>query len=354
MINKLSWVPFSAINLADPFFDSLKSDYPEFNEWFDKKAKQGCQALTLMENGNIYAFLAMKKEKEEISLENIRLPAIERIKISTLKLDDSIGNQRLGEGLIGVALWYWQKSRAEEIYVTVYEKQEKLIGLLKHFGFVCAGKKPDGELLLLKNRKNIDYSDAYKAFPFLSPQVNKGGIIPIQDNFHDRLFPYSDSFYKNKEVEETTAGNGITKIYVGNPYSATHYSEGEIVGIYRIFNGPSKSNRSAITSFCTITKIIHVKRNGTSLMSQLEYLEKAGNKTVFSREELCNIYKGRNVIMIEMVYNGFFDRGHNVPYYLLKNNGLFEKHPYEIDYSIEQMKKILELGGKDVNNIIIN
>ena len=36
-----------------------------------------------MENGNIYAFLAMKKEKEEISLENIRLPAIERIKIST-------------------------------------------------------------------------------------------------------------------------------------------------------------------------------------------------------------------------------------------------------------------------------
>jgi len=35
-----------------------------------------------MENGNIYAFLAMKKEKKEISLENIRLPAIERIKIS--------------------------------------------------------------------------------------------------------------------------------------------------------------------------------------------------------------------------------------------------------------------------------
>ena len=65
MINKLSWVPFSDINLADPFFDSLKSDYHEFSEWFDKKAKQGCQALTLMENGNIYAFLAMKKEKEE-------------------------------------------------------------------------------------------------------------------------------------------------------------------------------------------------------------------------------------------------------------------------------------------------
>ena len=28
---------FSNINLNDPFFDSLKSDYKEFSDWFNKK-----------------------------------------------------------------------------------------------------------------------------------------------------------------------------------------------------------------------------------------------------------------------------------------------------------------------------
>lgn len=30
--------PFSAINLADEFFDSLKAAYPEFSVWYAKKA----------------------------------------------------------------------------------------------------------------------------------------------------------------------------------------------------------------------------------------------------------------------------------------------------------------------------
>ena len=33
--------PFSAINLADPFFDSLKGAYPEFEQWYAKKAAAG-------------------------------------------------------------------------------------------------------------------------------------------------------------------------------------------------------------------------------------------------------------------------------------------------------------------------
>ena len=30
--------PFGEINLADPFFDSLKAAYPEFSVWYAKKA----------------------------------------------------------------------------------------------------------------------------------------------------------------------------------------------------------------------------------------------------------------------------------------------------------------------------
>ena len=85
-----------------------------------------------------------------------------------------------------------------------------------------------------------------------------------------------------------------------------------------------------------------------------EYLANAGNKTVFSKDELSGIYRSPNVVMIEMVYNGFFDKGHNITYWQLKNKGLFESHPYNIDYSMNEMMEILKLGGKDVCNIIID
>lgn len=56
MAGKFSLRKFSEINLNDPFFDSLKSDYPGnssstgFSAWFAKKAQEGRTALVLMTN----------------------------------------------------------------------------------------------------------------------------------------------------------------------------------------------------------------------------------------------------------------------------------------------------------------
>ena len=358
MLDRLVWKSFSEIDIADIFFDSLREDYTksEFDNWFLKKANSGEKALVLCEMDKIHAFLYLKLENEPIELIERTFPARSRIKIGTLKLDDSIARQRLGEGIIGVALWKWQESKSDSIYVTIFEKQEKLIGLLKKFGFKKIGTKSNGEIVLAKSRKRVSYSNPYISFPFISPRTNKGGILPINDVFHDRLFPYSETYYKSYEIEEVTAGNGITKVYIGCPYTATHYGVGDVVGIYRKYTGEfSKGTRSAITSFCTITKITIVKNSGRAIMNESEYINEAGNKTVFSKDELTKIFhSNRNVVMIEMVYNGFFQKGNNVTYSKLKNNGLFESHPYNISYSIEQIKEIIKLGGLDVKNIIID
>ena len=319
LIDKLIWKPFSEIDIADTFFDSLRVDYGDqkFNNWFLGKVKNGERALTLIENGKVYAFLYLKPENEAIELVERTLPAKPRLKIGTLKLDDSISQHRLGEGIIGVALWKWQESKRETIYVTVFEKHEKLIGLLLKFGFEKAGTKENGEIVLARSRKRIDYTNAYSSFPFVSPHTTKGGIIPINDSFHDRLFPYSESYYRSQEIEEVTAGNGVTKVYIGCPYTVTHYAVGDVVGIYRKYTGDaSKGTRSAITSFCTITKIITVKDNGRIMMGEEQYLREAGNKTVFTQKELLTIYRyNKNVVMIEMLYNGFFQKGSNVTYW---------------------------------------
>ena len=75
------------------------------------------------------------------------------------------------------------------------------------------GRNIRGECVYLKSRKHIDY--AYISFPFIRPDFKVAGVIPIIESFHDRLFPYSELVGNNKEIEEVTAGNGITKIYIG-------------------------------------------------------------------------------------------------------------------------------------------
>ncbi len=355
MAGKFEWHKFSEVNLGDPFFDSLKADYVEFPEWFKKKSDAGEYTLVFHDEQGVGAFVYLKRENEVIELMDKTLPAIPRVKIGTLRLAERFRGMRLGEGAIGVSLWKWKDDKAEEIYVTVFEKHTELINLFERFGFKCVGMNSRGECIYLKSRKKIDYSDPYKAFPFINPGFSKAGLIPIFERFHDRLFPYSELKIKRREIEEETAGNGITKVYIGTPYTAMHYEVGEPVGIYRIYEGDTgKTYKSAVTSYCTITKMDVIKNNGRATMSLSDFIKNAGNKTAFSPEELTSIYNQNNVVMLELVYNGFFGKGHNVIHKNLKEQGLFDAHPYNLDYTKDQFIKLLGMGDVDVQNVIID
>lgn len=357
MAGKFEWMQFSDVNLSDAFFDPLKADYGEFPIWFKKKSDTGETVLVFHDDQGVGAFVYLKKENEDIPLADRLLPAMPRLKIGTLRLAERFRGQRFGEGALGVSLWYWRNTKFDEIYVTVFDKHTELIHLFERFGFVCAGQNPRGELIYIKNRKSLDYSDPYKCFPFIGPSIDKAGIIPIFDHFHDRLFPYSELKGRNREVIEETAGNGVTKIYIGAPYSSMHYSVGEPVFIYRIHTGTgTKTYKSVVTSFCTITKAEVIKSAGKTMVSLEEFIKNAGNKTVFTAEELSALYhdKNNNLVMIEMVYNGFFGKGKNITHRSLDERGLFPAHPYNIEYTKDQFKKILEMGGVDVSNVIIH
>lgn len=58
--------------------------------------------------------------------------------------------------------------------------------------------------------------------------------------------------------------------------------------------------------------------------------------------------------MIEMTYNGFFGKGHNVNHKELKDHGLFDTYPYHLVYDKKQFINILEMGDKDAQNVIID
>lgn len=202
------------------------------------------------------------------------------------------------------------------------------------------------------------YSDPYKSFPFINPSFHSSGYLIINDTYHDTMFPYSE--LKNNTLQNAVAmnvSNGLSKVYVGAQYSKLPYDVGDPILIYRRYTtGYGKRYRSCITSFCVVTKIIQAKENWNHLMSFETLLHKIGNKSVFNQEELRQRYShDRNLLVIEMLYYGYFGEGNNVNMDWLDRNGYWgNTYPALIPLNSTAFKSILEKGNIDVSNVIID
>ena len=91
MAGAYKWRLLSECDINDPFFDSLKEDYHEFENWYLKKSQERKQAFTYIDESGLGAFVMLKfDETEVIKLKERKLPACKRLKISTLKLSDKV------------------------------------------------------------------------------------------------------------------------------------------------------------------------------------------------------------------------------------------------------------------------
>lgn len=163
----IQFIPFADINLDDPFFDSLKTDYTEFDNWFNKKCSSGAKAFILKQNDCIEAFLYMKSENEEITDVIPPLPAKKRIKLGTMKINPH--GTRLGERFIKKALDYAIQFNIEELYVTVFSKHVALVNLFNKYGFIEFGSKTtsNGTELVLIKQLSVIQKDLLSNYPFI-------------------------------------------------------------------------------------------------------------------------------------------------------------------------------------------
>lgn len=349
---------FSEIDLDDAFFDSLKRDYPKFESWFQKKASENRTALVYEDEIGVGAFVALKNENEEISLSDSSLPAKSRTKISTFKISERYQGKRIGEGAVGLALWYWQKEKPEEIYFTTFDKQDNLIGMFEKFGFVYVGTQDNDEFVYVKSRTHIDYSTPYSSFPFIPSDFTKAEYVIINDDFHDQIFAYSELAKNQKDMGDKIGAsviNGLTKVYIGKAPD-NKYEVGDPILIYRRYKGSGAQHRSCVTSYCRVTNSFQAKRQGRPLMSVEELLEKMGNKTIFSKSQIRKFYsQSDDVTIIEMLYYGFFGAGNNVNYKWLKDNGCWpDGYPAGVPLKPEVFIKVLKEGKIDVQNVIVD
>lgn len=207
--------------------------------------------------------------------------------------------------------------------------------------------------MYVKARSSLSYGTPYESFPFVDPQFDGASILVVEQGYHDQLFPYSELAYTPQDVMRVTAGNGVTKVYVGHA-SQMAAEPGCPVLIYRKFIGQGRGFKSVVTSYGVVSDVRQFRRDAQTLLPYEEYRELIRNKSVFDDSELDRHWRGRDVVVVELVYLGYFGQGHNVNWAWLKDHNLWRAgHPNQAHYTPSEFFSILEGGGVDREDVVV-
>lgn len=347
---------FSDIDLNDSFFDSLRASYPEFDEWYNKKAASGATAYCYYVDDVLKDFLYLKVEEEELSDLTPVLPAKKRLKVGTFKVDNEDRHTTRGERFMKKIMDKAVAEDVDEIYVTMFptEDLQKLIAMFEKFGFSHIADKnhADGrnEYVLVKDMRT-QVQNLMLDYPFVHKADSDKYVLSINPEYHTKLFP--DSILKTEQkydlIQDVSETNSIYKIYICWMRDVKALKPGDKLVIYRTSDnkGPA-AYRSVCTSVCTVCEV----KNFKDFADEDAFVKYTNRYSVFSETELRGWYKHKNYFtVIKMVYNIAFTK--KVINKVMKEQvGLHPNYWGFFKLTDAQFDKLLELGAIDERYIV--
>lgn len=349
---KLSF--FKDVNLHDTFFDSLRENYDKFDIWFSKKAESNEKAYTYYVNDELKDFLYVKPENEIIILDDKELPAKDRLKVGTFKIERRGTNR--GERFMKKILDIAVSNAYGEVYVTMFDDTEELAHLRQFFekyGFVEVGRKTHSnqrsESVLLRTMDSIS-NDIIKDYPLVKISDKCKYVLSIYPSFHTRLF--SDSILTNEDVnivKDVSPTNSIYKIYITAMNGIENLKHGDLVAIYRSndYKGAARY-RSVVTSVCTIDEV----KNISDFSDEEDFIRYTIKYSIFSENELRDWYRSKKYpFIVRMLYNVPF-RKKVINKSLIEELNLTPSYWGFFKLTDEQFYGLLQLGQVDERYII--
>lgn len=294
---------FVNIDIKNSFFNTFKSDYMGFEEWFDKKGSEEAY-ICKADNDKIQGFLYLKVENENEQYIDIspQFTPKKRLKVGTFKVEAT--GFRLGERFLKIIFDNAIANKVDEIYVTLFTNREELKGLadlLQRWGFFTFGEKNSNgkvETVLVKKMNEYDQSRSEKYnFPNINYNNNKY-ILPILAKYHTRLIP--DSILNTEKpfnfLEQTAEKYSLEKAYLSLTFKRDA-SKGDIVTIYRMGETEPKGYSSVVSTLAVISEIQYGFKN------KEEFLGKCENRTVFTINELEDFWskKGNKWVLVKFI-----------------------------------------------------
>ena len=110
-------------DVQQPFFDSLREDYPGFNKWYREKASDGRKAWNVYDNNKLYAICIYKEESpEQITDDGFVLDG-KSLKLCTFKVDEKFRGRKLGERLLYSAFQYALDKCISYVYLHIHGRE---------------------------------------------------------------------------------------------------------------------------------------------------------------------------------------------------------------------------------------
>jgi len=327
--------PAHAIPLTDDIFDSLRKGYPGFDRWWREKCvpqHRPCWVVIL--NGEL-ASIIVRKEETAAEAET-HYPGHKILKICTFKVKPKFRGEKLGELLLKQTLWFAQKNAFDLVYLTTFDDQETLIGVLKYFGFEHTGNNAGGEHVYEKQilstklvpKPGDDLFDlARQNYPrFVGRPPANAFCVPIKGEYHNILFPelaarvQEDLFggAATAGAATRTPGNTIRKVYLCRA-PTQQLMAGSIIVFYRSRSVGYLASQS-VTSVGVVESV-------TKARSLEELVRLTGKRSVYSEGQL-DAFKATKKKPVKVI--DFLLIGHIDPPILLtdlKAGGVFNRTP---------------------------
>jgi hypothetical protein len=333
------------LNLDDPFFDSLKREYPlygdspSFEEWFKQKSRDHWKCYVSYQSSDRIGALLIKKIEDQKIDSQPPLPKKNRIKVATLKVTDY--GHKIGELLLKLSFDSAVLNNIDEIYLTHFiQPSDRLVALIQEYGFVNVAMNPRGENIFLKKLTVKDPllierspREIYKRYypTFYDGTAVKKWIIPIRPEFHQKLF--TDVERRQTTLAEhgggfLVEGNAIKKAYLCNAKTKQMF-EGDIVLFYR------SVDVSAITSLGVVEEVY------TGISDTNEILRLVGKRTVYSPEEINGFNKPLTVVLFRHITHLEKPLGLD----MLKGLGILKTAPMTINNIPDEKYRIIKARG---------
>ncbi|MDT5121408.1 MAG: hypothetical protein QOC96_890 [Acidobacteriota bacterium] len=306
---------FGRIDINDPFFDSLKEDYPGFESWFVSKSQEEAYVCRTAEGLSAFLYLKIEDESEPYPEITPTFTRKKRLKVGTFKA--SLNRYMIGERLLKIVFDNAIGYQVDEIYVTTFDAtfpQQWLIKLLKEFGFVHWGKKHNDfgdELVYVRDMKErFDPDNPKLTYPYIS-RKSRPFIVPIRPAYHTNLFP--DSILRTESpqtfIENEPFRNAISKVYISRALRRDLVS-GDLIVFYRTAVTPGRAVfESVITTIGIVESLID------NIDSARKFIRLCKKRSVFSDQELLeqwNYNKNSRPFIVNFLYAHSFKKRINL------------------------------------------
>ena len=329
------------INLKDTFFDTLRQDYPGYDEWFNKASRAGRKAWVYKSGDqDIKAICIYKIETNPLVTDDNQAIEGQVLKLCTFKVGEPVRGIKIGELFFKAAFRYATDNKREHIYLTMNpHKQAYLMDLCLDFGFKYIGTHKGDHVYVkehpakpvISDLPAVEYHKRYFPHFKCQPEINKF-ILPILPSYHRILFP--DNQLQADFLNSLAPGNAIKQAYLSNA-SLNKISPGDVLLFYR-----SRDLR-AITS-------IGVVEVAETLSDADKIAQMVSKRTVYSYDDIKKMAnKETKVILFRLALH----LGQPLPYQWLLEEGIINGYVQTItQISDTSFKKIASKWG--INNCV--